>query len=299
MTGSKAISVPLEIKIIHQKRHHSFLKNVADRFFYHRFAVLGFLFLSVEIILLFTLPHIINLDPITSDFAEFEAAPSVNHLLGTDDLGRDVFARLIYGGQVSLYVGFISALISVGIGLPLGLIAGYYHGIVETVIMRTSEIFLSIPSMILILVVVSIMGNSLEMLTIVIGIMGWPGFARLIYGNVLSEKEKEYVIAAKAIGEKDADILLRYILPNSITPILIAFTFKVASAIIQESSLSFLGLGVQPPQTSWGNMLYGAQSITVLAYKLWRWLPAGILLILTVSAINFVGDGLQDALHID
>lgn len=297
MTGAKAISVTYEKAHKNGKRGKGNAVKILQRFLQHKFAVLGALFLIFEIAALIAIPYFFNIDPITSDYAEFEAAPSVNHLLGTDDLGRDVWARLICGGQVSLYVGFVSAFISVIIGMPLGLIAGYYHGMVENVIMRSSEIFLSIPSMILILVVVSIVGNSLEMLTLIIGVMGWPGFARLIYGNVLSEKEKEYVMAARAIGEKDTDILLRYILPNTIGPVLTAFTFKVASAIIQESSLSFLGLGVQPPQASWGNMLYGAQSITVLAYKSWRWLPAGILLILTVSAINFVGDGLQSALQ--
>jgi peptide/nickel transport system permease protein len=276
----------------------SFVRDVAGRFIRHRMAFAGLIILVTEILLLLILPVVMNLDPITSDFSAFESAPVAGHILGTDDLGRDVFARLIYGGRVSLTVGFSSTIISLLIGLPLGLIAGYYRGAAEILIMRLSEIFLSVPSMILILVVVSITGNSVFMLTVVIGVMGWPGFARLIYGNVLSAREKEYVEAARAIGEKDFSLIVRYILPNTITPILIAFTFSVASAILQESSLSFLGLGVQPPAASWGNLLYDAQSITVLAYKPWRWVPAGILLLLTVSSINFIGDGLRDALDV-
>ena len=279
-------------------KKHSFLRDVAERFVRHRLAAVSALVLIVEILLLILLPLVLNLNPNSTDYTVFEAGPSAVHILGTDDVGRDVFARLIYGGQVSLAVGFGATIISVLIGLPLGLIAGYYKGAAEIIIMRASEIFLSIPSTILILVVVSITGTSAVMLTLVIGVMGWPGFAKLIYGNVLSAREKEYVEAARAIGEKDTSVIVRYILPNTITPILIAFTFHVASAILQESGLSFLGLGVQPPQASWGNILNGAQSITVLAYKPWRWIPAGLLLLITISAINFVGDGLRDAMDI-
>lgn len=276
----------------------SFLRNTVSRFGRHKLAVAGLIFLVVEILLIACLPGVMGLDPTTSDFDAFESDPVAGHILGTDDVGRDVFARLVYGGRVSLLVGFLSTVISLALGLPLGVLAGYYRGIAEAVIMRCSDIFLSIPSMILILVTVSITGNSVGMLTVIIGIMGWPGFARLIYGNVLSVREKEYVEAARAIGEKDHSIIMRYIIPNAITPVLIAFTFHMASAILQESSLSFLGLGVQPPQASWGNILYGAQNVTVLAYKPWRWVPAGIMLLMTISAINFVGDGFRDALDV-
>ncbi len=281
------------------KKNDNYFKNVLNRFAHHKLAVVGSFFLLLEILIVIFVPMVSNLDPILSDFSAFDTVPGKGHLLGTDDLGRDVLARLIYGGRVSLSVGFLSTVISLLIGLPLGLIAGYYRGAAEIIIMRASEIFLSVPSMILILVVVSITGNSVFMLTLVIGVMGWTGFARLIYGNVLSTREREYVEAAKAIGEKDFSMLLRYILPNTLTPILIQFTFHVASAILQESSLSFLGLGVQPPAASWGNLLYDAQSITVLAYKPWRWIPAGIFLIITISAINFIGDGLRDALDVN
>lgn len=280
------------------EKKKSYLGNVLERFSHHRLALIGSIFLILEILVVIVLPLVTKMDPIKSDFSVFESGPVKGHLLGTDDLGRDILARLLYGGRVSLAVGFCSTTISLLIGTPLGLIAGYYRGAAEIIIMRASEIFLAVPSMILILVVVSITGNSIFMLTVVIGVMGWPGFARLIYGNVLSTREKEYVEAAKAIGEKDHSLILRYILPNTLTPILIQFTFHVASAILQESSLSFLGLGVQAPAASWGNLLYDAQSITVLATKPWRWVPAGILLIFTISAINFIGDGLRDALDV-
>lgn len=280
------------------EKRRSFARDVTERFLRHKLAVAGLILLIAEILLLVILPRAMTLDPYTSDFDAFDVGPCAGHLLGTDDLGRDVFARLIYGGKVSLSVGFLSTIISLVIGLPLGLIAGFYRGWAEIIIMRASEVFLSIPSMILILVVVSITGNSVFILTVVIGVMGWTGFARLIYANVLSIREKEYVEAGRAIGEKNRSLMTRYILPNTITPVLIEFTFHVASAILQESSLSFLGLGVQPPAASWGNLLYDAQSITVLAYKPYRWIPAGLCLLLTISAINFLGDGLRDAMDV-
>ena len=164
------------------------------------------------------------------------------------------------------------------------------------IIMRCADIFLSFPSMILILVLASVLGQSIETVTVVIGVLGWPEFARLIYSSVLSVREKDYVESARAIGAKDKTIVLRYILPNSFAPVIIAFTFRTAQAILTESSLSFLGLGVQPPAASWGNILYYAQSISVLSTKPWAWMPAGILLIITILSINFFGDGLRDAL---
>ena len=162
--------------------------------------------------------------------------------------------------------------------------------------MRAADIFMSFPSMILILVLVSVFDPSVWTIIFVIGILGWTDFAKLIYGNVLSVREKEYVESAKAVGTKDLTILVKYVIPDAFAPILLNFTFRTAQAIIQESSLSFLGMGVQPPEASWGNILYAAQSITVLSSRPWLWVPAGILLVLTVSSINFIGDGLRDAL---
>ncbi|MDO5551694.1 MAG: ABC transporter permease, partial [Lachnospiraceae bacterium] len=182
------------------------------------------------------------------------------------------------------------------IGVPLGLLAGYYKGAAGVLVMRLADVFMSVPSMILVLVLVAVIGPSIESVTIVIGVMGWPQFARQLYGNVLAVREKDYVQAAVAIGEKDGRIMMKYILPNAFAPVIIAFTFSIASAILQESSLSFLGMGVQLPQASWGNIMYAAQSITVLSKRSWLWLPPGLALLITVLSINFLGDGLRDAL---
>ena len=162
--------------------------------------------------------------------------------------------------------------------------------------MRCADVFMSFPAMVLILVLVSVLGPSVATVTIVIGVLGWPKFARLIYGNVLSAREQDYVEAARAIGTKDGTILTKYILPNTFAPVLISFTFRAAQAIITESALSFLGMGVQAPQASWGNILYDAQSISVLSQRPWLWFPPGLALMITVLCINFLGDGARDAL---
>jgi len=274
----------------------SYFQDVKQRFMHHKLAVFALIFLFVEIFSVIFLPKLLNLDPYSLDCMAFGAAPSAKHILGTDDIGRDLFARLVYGGRVSLTVGICSAMVSFIVGVPLGLLAGYFRGVLEIIVMRLADIFMSFPSMILILVLASVLGQSITTITVVIGVLGWPVFARLIYSSTLSIREKDYVESAKAIGTKNNKIITIYVLPNALTPVIIAFTFRTAQAIITESALSFLGLGIQPPSASWGNILYYAQSISVLANKPWMWLPAGLILILTVLCINFLGDGIRDAL---
>lgn len=273
----------------------SYLKDVVSRFRTHKLAMIGMWVLIVELLLLIFLPGIMKLQPYEI-YSGFGAVPGGEHILGTDNMGRDLFARLIYGGRTSMYVGFFSVLISFAVGVPLGMLAGYYRGPVEAVIMRAADVFLSFPSMVFILVLVSVIGPSITSATVVIGIMGWPGFARQLYGSVLSVREKEYIEGARAIGTKNFAIMFRYILPNAFAPILIAFTFGIASAILQESGLSFLGMGVQVPEASWGNMLYAAQSVSIIATRPWMWVPPGVCLLVTVLSINLFGDGLRDAL---
>ena len=279
-----------------KKETESYLSEVLDKLKEHKMAMIGLFVILAEIILVIVLPYIMKLDPYTSDYAAFFAAPSKAHILGTDAIGRDVFARLIYGGRTSLLVGGLSTVISCAIGVPLGVLAGYFRGKVEIVIMRIADIFMSFPSIVLILVLVAVVGPSVWSVTFVIGVLGWTQFARLIYANVLSVSEKEYVESARAIGTYHFQIITKYILPNAFAPILIAITFNMASAILLESSLSFLGMGVQPPGASWGNMLYDAQSLTVLSKRLWVWIPPGLALLVTVLSINFLGDGVRDAL---
>ncbi|MDR3138596.1 MAG: ABC transporter permease [Treponema sp.] len=252
--------------------------------------------LIVESLSVIFLPLVLDLDPYSSDLTAFSVAPNAAYPLGTDSIGRDIFARLIYGGRVSLLVGFLAALTAAAVGVPLGLLAGYYRSRIETSVMRLVDIFMSFPSMILILVLVSVIGPSLLSVPLVIGFLGWTEFARITHSTVLSVREKEYVEAAKAAGTGDLVIMVKDILPNVSSPILVACASMTAGAILTESALSFLGMGVQPPMASWGNMLHEAQSITVLAYRFWQWLPPGLALVLTVSSVNFLGDGIRDAL---
>ena len=269
-----------------KRENESYLSEVLSKLTEHKMAMVGLFVITLEIILVVVLPFIMHLNPYDSDYTAFSA----------DAIGRDIFARLVYGGRTSLLVGLLSTIISCAIGVPLGLIAGYFRGKAEIAIMRVADIFMSFPSIVLILVLVAVIGPSIWSVTIVIGVLGWTQFARLIYANVLSVSEKEYVESARAIGTSNYKIITKYILPNSFAPILIAITFQMASAILMESSLSFLGMGVQPPGASWGNMLYDAQSITVLSKRLWIWMPPGIALLITVLSINFLGDGIRDAL---
>lgn len=274
----------------------SFFREFLAKFTEHKLAMMGVVVLVLMILTVIFLPMIMSLNPIKSDITAFSAKPSSVYPLGTDSIGRDLFARFLYGGRVSLTVGLLSSMIGMCLGVPLGLLAGFYRGWIETIIMRAADIFMSFPSIIFILVLVAVVGPSIWSVTLVIGFLGWTQFARLIYANVLSIREKEYVESARAIGTSDFVTITRYVLPNSFAPILVAATFMTASAIIMESSLSFLGMGVQPPAASWGNMLYDARSITVLSTRPWQWLPPGLALVMTVLSINFVGDGVRDAL---
>lgn len=276
--------------------NNSYFRQAMDSLRKHPLAMAGMVILIVEIIAVVFLPLLLHLDPYTSDPLYFDSAPAKSHILGTDQIGRDLFARLLYGGRTSLLVGVFSTLIALAIGVPLGLVAGYYGGAAEMIIMRICDIFMSFPSIVLILVLVSILGPSVWSVTFTIGVLDWTEFTRLIYANVLSVKEQEYVESARAIGTPGFSTMVRYILPNAFPPILIAVTFHVASAILSESALSFLGMGVQPPQASWGNLLHDAQSITILSREPWVWLPPGLAIVLTVLSINFFGDGVRDAL---
>jgi len=274
------------------------LSNQAvKKFMHNRKAVLGLIIVGFLVLAVILMPIFMKLDPYTTDRAVgFNKAPCPGHLLGTDDVGRDLFARLLYGGRISLFVGIMSTVISVLIGIPLGLIAGYFRGIAETVIMRVADAFMSFPTMVLILVLVAVFGPSILTVTVVIGVLGWTAIAKLIYGNVLSIREREYIQATKAIGMSTPKILLSEVLPNAIPPVWANISFRVAGAILTESSLSFLGMGVQTPQASWGNIIFAAQNLLVLTARPWVWFPPGICIILVVVGFNFIGEGVRDAL---
>ena len=266
------------------------------RFFRHRLAVVSAAVLLAEVLAVLLLPSLLSLDPYTTNMLAMNKAPSAAHALGTDNTGRDLLARLVLGGRNSLLIGVLSAVISALIGVPLGLLSGYYKGVASSLIMRLSDMFLSFPSMILVLVTVAFFGTSVWSITLSLGVLGWPNIARLIHANVMAERERDYVRSARTLGLSDAAILWRYILPNAISPLWISLAFRVSQAMILESGLSFLGAGVQPPDASWGNLMQAANSLVVLTGRLWQWVPPGLCLMVTIICINFVGEGIRDAL---
>ena len=272
-------------------------KRVWRRLRSDRRAVACMVILAIEVLGVRLLPPLLGLEPdVTDRTAGFWAAPSAVHWLGTDDVGRDVLSRLICGGRISLLVGFASAAINLAVGVPLGLLAGYRRGKWEFWIMRLADVFQSFPSIVLILCLVTLVGASVLNLVLVIGLLGWPGIARLVYGNVLSVREKEYILAVRALGARTGTILVRNVLPNVVAPVWAALGQRVGRAILSESSLSFLGVGIRAPQASWGNLMQSATSLAVLTGRPWVWLPPGILIILTVVCLQILGNALRDAM---
>ncbi|TVP93452.1 MAG: ABC transporter permease [Alkalibacterium sp.] len=274
----------------------SYVKTVAKRFFKNKVAVVS---LVIFVIMLLTAIFANQIAPHPRDASvgQFQAAPYDNFYLGTDDIGRDVLSRLIHGTQVSMIVGLGSVLVYVIIGTTLGLVSGYFGGFVDSVIMRITEAFMSFPFFMVILTLVSLLGSGIWVVTIVLGVLSWPPLCRLVRGQVLQLKEQDFVLAAVATGYATPGVLFIHILPNVLSPILVNATFGIATAILTEASLSFLGVGVQRPRPSWGNILSEAQSLRVLAGEPWRWVPAGILIFVAVLAINFIGDGLREAIE--
>lgn len=272
-------------------------KRVWRRLRSDRRAVACMVILAIEVLGVLLMPPLLGLEPdVTDRTAGFWAAPSAVHWLGTDDVGRDVLSRLICGGRISLLVGFASAAINLAVGVPLGLLAGYRRGKWEFWIMRLADVFQSFPSIVLILCLVTLVGASVLNLVLVIGLLGWPGIARLVYGNVLSVREKEYILAVRALGARTGTILVRNVLPNVVAPVWAALGQRVGRAILSESSLSFLGVGIRAPQASWGNLMQSATSLAVLTGRPWVWLPPGILIILTVVCLQILGNALRDAM---
>jgi peptide/nickel transport system permease protein len=234
-------------------------------------------------------------DPLYIDMAHKFARPGeAGFLLGADELGRDVLSRLLHAGRVSLAVGLVTALIAVLVGSILGGVAGYYGGAADAFIMRLADVLLSMPAIFLLLALSAFLRPSVFSITLIIGLNSWMSVARLVRGQILSLKEQEFVIAARATGASDRRLIFRQLLPNAVPPVLIAATLTVAMAILLESSLSYLGYGIQPPTASWGNMLNNAQ--TYVLYAPWVAVYPGLMITVTVLSFNFAGDGLRDAL---
>ncbi|MEY9093701.1 oligopeptide ABC transporter permease [Paenibacillus sp. RC84] len=270
-------------------------RQALRKFRRHKLAAAGSVVTLLLIAAALLAPVIVPYDP-KEVTGVFSAAPSAEHWLGTDQVGRDVFSRLVYATRVSLIVGFASVFLYVTFGTLVGLISGYFGGWLDMAIMRITDMFMAFPFLMVILVVVAVLGSDMRTIILVLALFSWPGVARLVRGSVLTIKQLDYVRAGTALGYGTPRMLFRHILPNAAGPVIVQATFGVASAIMSEAGLSFLGMGVQPPTASWGNMLTDAQSLTVLTEQPWLWIPPGAMILLLVLSINFVGDGLRDAL---
>lgn len=264
------------------------------------FAMFGLFIVLVLVVCAIFAPLIAPFDPNEQNLAMrllppiYEEGANSAYILGTDDFGRDLLSRIIYGARVSIMIGFISVVISLAIGLLLGILAGYYGGLIDLIIMRIVDIMLAIPAILLAIVIVAILGPSLYNAMIAIGIVGIPTYARIIRASVLAEKEKEYVIASRINGSSDLRLMLLVILPNCLSPIIVQATMGFASAVLEAAGLSFLGLGAQPPLAEWGAML--SNSLQYITTAPWMILYPGLAIFLTVLGFNLIGDALTDAL---
>lgn len=255
--------------------------------------LIGFTIIIGILLLALLAPALAPYDPDAIDVKSILLAPSTQHWMGTDGLGRDVFSRMLYGARISLLVGFVAVGISTIIGIILGALAGFYRGWVDTFIMRLVDVMLSIPTFFLILAVIAFLSPSIWNIMIVIGLTSWMGVTRLVRAEFLSLRNREFVLAAQTLGAKDARLIFKHLLPNSLTPIIVSSILGIASAVLLESGLSFLGLGVQAPQASWGNILTDGKEYIQFAW--WLSLFPGLAILITVLGYNLLGDGLRDA----
>jgi peptide/nickel transport system permease protein len=288
-----------ELKLTAQSTSMS--AGVWKRFRKHPGAIFGFIVISALIVMVLLAP-LSPYDPELSEMTKRYQPPSWSHPMGTDALGRDLFTRILYGGRISLTVGLLVVIISGTIGIPVGALAGYYGGRLDGILMRITDAFLSLPSFLVLILLSAILReveiplferNSVLMISLVIGVFAWTTFARLVRAAFLTLRETDFVSATRALGGSDLRIIVNHILPNSIGPITVEATLEFGYAIIEESGLSFLGFGIQPPTPSWGNLLSNAQE----HFTKYPWLAIfpGLMIFLSIISINYIGDGLRDA----
>jgi peptide/nickel transport system permease protein len=270
--------------------------EAARRFLRHRLASIGLVVLIVLVLMCVFAPLISQFSPNDIDLRARNQAPDLVHWLGTDGTGRDIFARILYGGRISLSVGVVAVSIAASIGILVGCIAGYFGGKIDLALTGLIDMVLTFPRLVIIIAFVAVVGPSIFNTMLVIGFLSWPSIARLTRGEILALRNQEFVLAARSLGTPRWIIILEHILPNVLSPILVAITLDVATVILLEASLSFLGLGAQPPTASWGGMLRDARTLSILETQLWMWIPPGGMIAIAVLSINSIGDGLRDAL---
>ncbi len=275
------------------KTKNSKLETFWSRLRRNRMAVAGLVLVVGLFAVALLAPWLAPYDPNFIDLKQVLMPPGPAHLLGTDTLGRDVLSRVIFGARISLLVGFVAVGIATLIGVLVGALAGYYGGAMDALLMRLVDLMLCFPTLFLILAVIAVLGPSIWNIMVVIGVTGWMGVARLVRAEFLSLREREFVMAARALGASDARLIWRHLLPNALTPVMVSATLGVAGAILTESALSFLGLGVQPPTPSWGNILTMGKDNIEIAW--WLSVFPGLAILVTVMSYNLLGEGIREA----
>lgn len=298
MSETKTLPTNLnpQVAALDDNRARPLRNRALRRFLRHRLAVSALVVLLGIIVVSVFAPVFARYPYDQIDLRAAGQPPSSLHWFGTDRVGRDIWSRTLYGGQVSLAVGVGATLIAASIGTVVGAVSGYYRGWVDALLMRVTDTVMTFPSIVIMLTLAALLPRSLWNIVLIIGILSWPASARLVRAQFLSLRESEFVVAARCLGVPDTRIILLHILPNVFAPLIALITFSVGSAILTEAGLSFLGLGVPPPTPSWGNMLETARNLDILRNLTWTWLPPAGMTVLTVLCVNFIGDGIRDAI---
>jgi len=279
-------------------KERSYWGEVGYRLRKNKMAMFSLCMLIIVIFLCIVVPMIspYAIETTNMDKTIRDQKPNSQHILGTDKIGRDLFTRLFYAGRISLGVALAVVALECAIGVVLGSLSGFYGGLIDSVIMRLADIFLSFPFMIICITIVSIFGNSIPNLIFVLAILSWPSIARIVRGQILTLREMEYMEACEALGISDVRRIFKHLLPNVLAYVIVYATLGMAGVILTETSLSFLGLGVSPPTPTWGNMIQEARNTLIIQYKWWYWIPPGICIFISVMCFNILGDGLRDAI---
>lgn len=270
-------------------------RQVVRRFTKHRLAMVGLVVFVVIALAAVLAPLIAQSSPSEINLRARNQGPTADHWFGTDRTGRDTFARTLYAGRVSLAVGVVAVAVAVAVGAVLGALSGFFGGVADSLIMRFTDMIMTFPSIVILLTIAAVTGPGIGKTMVIIGLLNWPIPCRLVRSKFLTLREQEFVLAARSIGAPTRRIILLHAFPNVVDVLIVYASLGVATAILLEAGLSFLGLGVQPPTPSWGNMLNVARNVSVLEQYPWQWLPAGLAIVATVLAVNFIGDGLRDA----
>lgn len=295
--SSPSLTSQLQTEAVKTQDVESPWRIARRRFLRHKMAVAGLVFFVTLVCVVFVWSFILGNEAAKNvDLSAIRQGPSLKHPMGTDNVGSDVLQRIVLGGRTSLTIGLLAMVISILLGTLVGALAGYYSGLVDNVLMRIVDMMLSIPLLFLLVTLAAVLGPSIRTIIIVIGIASWMDVSRIIRANFLGLKSKEFVEAARSIGVRNFGIIFKHILPNTVAPIIVAATLGVANAILLEAYISFLGYGIQPPSPSWGNMVSGGSMLLTITQAPWLMLFPGLMITLTVLAVNFIGDGLRDAL---